>query len=130
MELSGVVRITMTNNVFDDNERERWLKDPKVGADPRFAPVLRFDALLRDWPTAAKKLNAWGYPVAGVGDGASIKEGRRFLTDWIDRIGALYCAVSLPPEFVFLGADDPSPTAFALREIVLPVLADRGCQWP
>jgi hypothetical protein len=126
MELSGVVRITMTNNVFDDNERERWLADPKVGSDPRFAPVLRFDALLRDWPTAAKKLNAWGYPVVGIGDAASVKEGRRFMGDWIDRIKAVYCAVSLPPEFTYGGADDNSPTAFALRQIVLPELADRG----
>src|SRR3954470_15600943 len=33
MELSNVSSITMTNPVFDDNERNRWLSDPQVGAD-------------------------------------------------------------------------------------------------
>ncbi len=28
MELADVSRITMTNDVFDDNERERWLANP------------------------------------------------------------------------------------------------------
>src|SRR5947207_8876962 len=41
MEISGVGKITMTNAVFDDNERERWEKNPNVGLDPRFSAVLR-----------------------------------------------------------------------------------------
>src|SRR3954447_9422716 len=41
MELSNVESITMTNPVFDDNERPRWLKDAKGLADPRFTAVLR-----------------------------------------------------------------------------------------
>ena len=45
MELAGVRRITMTNDVFDDNERARWLADPSIGDDPRFTAVLRFDLL-------------------------------------------------------------------------------------
>ena len=47
MELAGVERIVMTNNVFDDNERNRWLNEPTAGSDPRFVAVLRFDPLLR-----------------------------------------------------------------------------------
>ena len=39
----------MTNPVFDDNERDRWLADPQVGADPRFTAVLRIDPMLRDY---------------------------------------------------------------------------------
>ncbi len=56
MQVSNVSSITMTNPVFDDNERERWLKDANVGVDPRFKAVLRIDPLLRDFPNAAKKM--------------------------------------------------------------------------
>src|SRR4051812_12299862 len=45
MELANVESITMTNPVFDDNERARWLKDAKGLADPRFTAVLRIDPL-------------------------------------------------------------------------------------
>src|SRR3954470_1164899 len=47
MELSNVSAITMTNPVFDDNERNRWLSNPDVGNDPRFKAVLRIDPILR-----------------------------------------------------------------------------------
>jgi hypothetical protein len=126
MEISGVSRITMTNAVFDDNERERWLADPSVAADSRFAPVLRFDPLLRDWPAAAAKLTAWGYPTSEKIDAKTIEEARRFLRDWIDRTGAIYCAVSLPPTFQYLGAEDQSNFAVIFGKVVLPVLEERG----
>ena len=125
MELAGVSRITMTNAVFDDNERLRWLENCKVGADPRFAGVLRFDPLLRDWRGAAAKLSRWGYAVSEELNDASIKAARQFLRDWIDRVSAVYCAVSLPPEFRYEGLDDRSSSATVLRRVVLPVLAER-----
>lgn len=125
MEVAGISRITMTNAVFDDNERERWLADSSVGSDPRFAPVLRFDPILCDWPSAAKKLTTWGYPAGETIDAATIEWGRRFLRDWIDRMQAIYCAVSLPPNFRYLGGDDRRAECVALREIVLPVLQER-----
>jgi hypothetical protein len=125
MELAGVSRITMTNAVFDDNERERWLKNPGVGADSRFAGVLRFDPLLCDWPAAAKTLKQWGYAVADRLDDVGVAEARRFLNEWIDRVNAVYCAVSLPPEFRYEGADDGRPSSAVLHQVVLPVLAER-----
>ncbi len=64
MELANVDSITMTNPVFDDNERSRWLADPSSLVDSRFRAVLRIDPILRHWPTAAGKLSAWGYPAA------------------------------------------------------------------
>jgi hypothetical protein len=126
MELAGVTRITMTNDVFDDNERERWLADPTIGDDPRFAAVLRFDMLLRDWPAAAAKLDEWGYAATAEFTESSIQAGRRFLRDWIKRTKAVYGAVSLPPEFTYGGADDHSDTAVVLRQIVMPVLEEAG----
>ena len=125
MEASGVSRITMTNAVFDDNERLRWLENPHVGDDPRFAGVLRFDPLLRDWPSAAAKLSRWGYTVDREITDRSVEQARTFLRDWIDRVKAIYCAVSLPPDFRYEGADDPRTGSIVLRRIVLPVLAER-----
>src|SRR5271170_4336502 len=78
MQLSNVKSITMTNEVFDDNEHQRWLKDPNVGVDSRFKPVLRVDPIIRDWPTAAKRLSGWGYAVGSGPDAKTIEETRRF----------------------------------------------------
>lgn len=125
MEIAGVSRITMTNDVFDDNERERWLADDQVGSDPRFAPVLRFDPLLCDWPDAAQKLNAWGYDTKIEIDDKTLKEVRRFLEEWIDRTKAIYCAVSLPPTYRYDGPEDLTPSATIFREAVLPTLEQR-----
>lgn len=125
MEIAGVSRITMTNAVFDDNERLRWLENPHVGNDPRFAGVLRFDPLLRDWVGAAEKLSRWGYPVDAELNDRSVEQAKSFLRDWIDRVKAIYCAVSLPPSFRYEGADDGRTSSAVLHRIILPVLAER-----
>jgi hypothetical protein len=132
MELSNVESITMTNPVFDDNERARWLKDAKtLRGDKRFTAVLRIDPILRDWPKAARLLTEWGFD---AGDGTTlsaknIEEGRRFLREWLDRQTAIYMALSLPPEFRYPAeSDNPAERAGqkALEEIILPVAAERG----
>lgn len=126
MQAAGVCRITMTNDVFDDNERQRWLADPTVGGDSRFAPVLRFDALLCDWPAAARQLADWGYRTSETPSPDCIAEVQRFLREWIDRTGAIYCAVSLPPTFRFEGPEDTQLSSVIFREAVLPTLAERN----
>ena len=136
MQAAGVNRITMTNDVFDDNERERWLADNQIGNDSRFAPVLRFDTLLCDWPSAARQLASWGYDISDeITDRTiysekvnqrNVAEVRRFLEQWIDRIGAIYCAVSLPPTYTYSGRDDMQPGNVVFREAVLPLLAERN----
>jgi len=132
MELSNVESITMTNPVFDDNERGRWLKDAaKLRGDKRFTAVLRIDPILRDWPKAARLLTEWGFD---AGDGKTlsamnVEEGRRFLREWLDRQTAIYMALSLPPEFRYpVESDSPAERAGqkALEEIILPVAAERG----
>lgn len=125
MQLAGVSRITMTNAVFDDNERERWLADSRVGSDSRFAPVLRFDQLVCDWQNAAKRLAEWGYGVSAELTAETTSEAQRFLGEWIDRTQSIYCAISLPPTFEYHGADDTTPSSVVLRDIVLPVLEER-----
>jgi hypothetical protein len=140
MQAANVENITMTNPVFDDNERERWLKSPeKLRGDSRFRAVLRIDPILMNWPEAAKKLAKWGH---AAGDGttltrANAEEGRRFLREWIERQGAIYVALSLPPEWRYPSeAGSRKPEArkgdamragqLALEKIILPVLAEKG----
>ena len=78
MELSNVVSITMTNPVFDDNERARWLRDADAfHADPRFRAVLRIDPLLRDWPLAARKMTEWGFACNERFDESTVRSARR-----------------------------------------------------
>jgi hypothetical protein len=134
MELAGVERIVMTNAVFDDNERRRWLAGGAAVHDPRFRAVLRIDPMLRDWPAAARKLSEWGYTAGRALEDSAIAEARRFLRDWIDRMHAIYLAVSLPPEFRYpaagkagAGAEDTARLGQrVLEQVVLPVCAERG----
>ena len=129
MKLANVNSITMTNPVFDENERNRWLEEGDQLRDSRFKAVLRIDPMLRDVPAAAKLMSSLGYTMTPDLEGSSIEEGRRFLRDWIDLQDAIYLAVSLPPEFRY-PADHDNPAEWAghrmLEEIILPVCAERG----
>src|SRR5690348_4491689 len=95
MKLANVRTIVMTNDPFDPMEREVWLKKPQI--DPRFKAVLRIDPLLLGWPKVADMLRSLGYNASGALDGATMAEVRRFLNDWLDRMRAIYMAVSLTP---------------------------------
>ena len=129
MQLSNVESITMTNAVFDDAERKRWAGNVDALRDRRFTAVLRIDALLQDWPAAARKVTEMGYTVDADGPQRSVSKAKLFLHAWVDRMQAAYLAVSLPPEFRY-----PAPTAdvkaqagqVMLEQVVLPVCADRG----
>jgi hypothetical protein len=125
MELTGVDSITMTNSVFDDAERSLWLADPRIGCDPRFSAVLRIDPLLRDWPGASRKMFSWGYRVTEDFSGETVQEARRFLGEWIDRMDAIYVAVSLPPDFRYPAEAEDRARDRVLAEVLLPVLSER-----
>ncbi|MCG8511336.1 MAG: hypothetical protein MI741_19130, partial [Rhodospirillales bacterium] len=128
MELTNVDRITMTNEVFDPHEHQLWLDKPNVGDDPRFAAVLRVDKLVVDWPVAATFLRERGYSVDASLGGSSIDEIKRFLGEWIDRMKAVYVAMSLPPQWRFpVEAGDTTATfgEKVLTQCMLPVLAQR-----
>ncbi len=121
MSLANVSGITMTNAVFDDNERNRWLAGIKP--DPRFTGVLRYDTLLLDVSATCQKLKEWGYDVTRGYSSQTVAEVRRFLNDWCDRVNAIYCAVSLPPEFKY---PDGGWCSSMLKECVLPVCEERN----
>jgi hypothetical protein len=119
----------MTNEVFDDNERGKWLSNPKLGSDPRFKAVVRIDSMLRDYPTAAKRLQQWGFAVDNSIGGKTIEEARRFLREWVSRTKAIYIAVSLPPTFRFPAAPTDAIAQAGQRmltQVVLPVCAELG----
>jgi hypothetical protein len=128
MKITNVDLITMTNPVFDDHERGLWEKVPGVGQDPRFAAVLRIDPLLRNWSAACGKLWTWGYQARPDFSGKTAEEVRRFLAYWLDKMKAVYVATSLPPEFRYPDPGSPAADRF-IREILMPVLADRGRPW-
>lgn len=119
--LAGVKEVVMTNDPFDAVEREVWLSGVEV--DPRFRAALRLDALLNTWPVACEQLAAWGYRVKPVLGETVFKEVRRFLTEWAERMGALYLAVSLPPTFVM---PEQSDRAALIEHCVLPVSRERN----
>jgi hypothetical protein len=121
MQIANVRSITMTNAVFDDNERTRWEKG--IPNDSRFTGVLRFDPLLLDWPNASKKMAGWGYAVTPEFTQKTLAEVQRFLNDWCAKVKAIYCAVSFSPEFRF-PSDAASDTL--LSKCVLPVCEERN----
>ena len=131
MKLANVDQITMTNEVFSDHERELWMHHAEpLLSDPRFASVLRIDKMIIDWPAATKVLREMGYDVKPDFSGMTIDEGKRFLTDWLDRMKAVYVATSLPPDFQY---PTPPPQRNAsdrvIREMLMPVLAERNMPW-
>lgn len=130
MSLANVDSLTMTNEVFSDHERQLWMDTPGagVGDDPRFEAVLRIDLLLCDWPSAAKKLHDWGYDVSPELTDNTLAQVRRFLSDWLDRMKAIYVATSLPPAFRYPQGGD-SATDTLIEKALMPVLAERGIPW-
>jgi hypothetical protein len=119
-EVAGVESVVMTNDPFDDLERPTWPKRQK--SDRRFHAALRLDGLINSWETACPKLKEWGYNVHNDFGEETCSSIRRFLGEWIDRMGALYMAVSLPPTFAF---PEESPRGTIIEECVLPVARDK-----
>jgi hypothetical protein len=113
--------VVMTNDPFDDAERAVWLSGHE--RDLRFHAALRIDPLLNDWPNTCPRLQAWGYNVEPDLSGKTLAEIRRFLDEWLERMDALYMAVSLPPEWAF---PEPPPRGRIIEEAVLPAARDRG----
>ncbi|MHB9038213.1 MAG: glucuronate isomerase [Armatimonadota bacterium] len=120
-ELTNIESAVMTNDPFDDLERPTWLAGK--GSHPKFHAVLRIDFLLNSWDAARTRLREWGYSVGETTDASTCAEVRRFLTDWIDRMDALYMAASLPPTFAF---PEHSDRGRLIQECVLPVAQSKN----
>lgn len=118
---ANLTSVVMTNDPFDSFEREIWLRG--FDSDPRFHAALRIDPLLNDWPNTCDQMKSWGYGVESTLNNKTLSEVRRFLTEWLTRMKALYMAVSLPPNFAF---PEESPRADLITECVLPVALEQG----
>nr|WP_233566560.1 glucuronate isomerase [Cohnella endophytica] len=122
MKLAGVDKIVMTNDPFDPIERPVWLSGGGK-TDPRFYAALRVDALLNDWPNAVKELQNLGYEVQAEWTERTKAETRRFLSEWIVRMDALYLAVSMPGDFRYPAEDHRSKM---IDEVMVPVCQERN----
>lgn len=118
---AGLKSVVMTNDPFDPVERPVW--EQQAAIDPRFHAALRIDPMLNDWPNASEKLKGWGYAVDTALSETAQKEIRRFLSEWITRMKALYMAVSLPPDFAF---PEDSARAKLIEACVLPVAREHN----
>lgn len=115
-EVSGVEKVIMTNNPFDQEERDIWLNS--YVPDSRFKAALRIDPLLIDTCNALNKLKDWGYNIEDELNDNTYKEVIRFLSEWIERMDALYVAASLPYDFCF---PDDSVSTKIIENCILPV---------
>ena len=121
LEISGVRRIVMTNDPFDELERPVWMSGTRF--DERFKAALRIDALLVDWRRVAPILRGMGYSVEPDLSGRTFDQVRRFLEDWIRRMRPVYMAASLGTTFHY---PDDSPAARFLEACVIPAAAEHN----
>ena len=115
-QTANIKDVIMTNDPFDEAERAVWLESYQP--DPRFRAALRLDPLLNAWADTWQRISSWGFTVGEEITSQTAAEVRRFLTEWIDRMQAVYLAASLPPDF---SMPEDSPRARLLTECVLPV---------
>jgi hypothetical protein len=121
LEVARVERVYMTNSPFDDEERPVW--EAGFGRDERFVSALRLDALLLAWGEAGPRLSGWGYKVTRELSRKTMDQVKRFLGDWVGRMGARYVMVSLPPDFAFPAR---SECGQLLERAVLPFCEEEG----
>jgi len=121
LDMAGVESVVMTNDPFDPIERAYWLASPSRHS--RFHAALRLDRLLNHYDEVYPELQSWGYTVKEQLDETSVNELRRFLTDWMDRMNALYVAFSAPDDFAY---PTDSIRARLLDEVILPVCRSAG----
>jgi hypothetical protein len=115
LRMAGVNTVVMTNDPLDSEEQEIWMNGFRP--DRQFCAVLRLDRILREWSDPWKALASQGYEIDDRGSEKSITEIRRFLSDWCERMQAVYMAVSLPDTFRF---PEDTVRGRILREAVLP----------
>lgn len=115
-EITGIKYLVMTNDPFDEVERNVWETGYK--RDERFKAALRVDRILNGWEEAVLPLQGLGYNVSSDLSGSTIDEIKRFILEWIEKMEALYCAVSLPPDF---SMSDGSIRAKIIEQCILPV---------
>ena len=78
-DMAGVKEVVMTNDPFDDVEREVWLKSYEK--DERFKAALRIDPLLNGGIDILHQLRSWGYDVEDQLNEKDILRGTKILAN-------------------------------------------------
>ena len=120
-DLAGISAVAMTNDPLDPQEGSLWEKG--VERDPRFHPVLRLDRVLNKWPEHWRVLESQGFAVDANASRGSLKEVRRFLAEWCERMQPVYMAVSLPDTFRY---PEDSVRGRLIEGAVLPACREYG----
>lgn len=120
-QLANVESVVMTNDPFDPQEREVWLNHPNE--DKRFHAALRIDPLINHYEDVCDSLQKWGFQVERTLSEQNISELQRFTREWIERMNALYVAVSLPNTFAF---PDESVRSRIIAEVIVPVCRNKN----
>ncbi|MFB5662230.1 glucuronate isomerase [Alteribacillus sp. HJP-4] len=115
LEKSNISSITMTNNPFDPLERKYWDK-PQPFSRNTFTPALRVDPLISQWKETCRQLVEEGYEVTEDLSSETVKEIKRFLRVWVEKMEPVYMAASLPWNF-----PTASNESVLLEECVLAV---------
>ena len=115
-EISGVSEVIMTNDPFDTEETEIW--DSQIGLHKKFHAALRMDRLLNNWKNASGEIKKAGFAVDEKLNDKTIRETRKFLDKWINKMKPLYMAVSLPDDFSYFENDTRNQL---IQKVVLPI---------
>lgn len=122
-EKANVGCVVMTNDPFNPVERQVWLNENNK--DPRFYAALRIDALLNNYLEVVPQLRKWSFLVEENLNSHSIEELKRFVSEWINRMNALYVACSLPNTFDLSDKRQDLRNRMLLN-VVLPVCREKG----
>ena len=114
--LSKVENVVMTNEPFDENEKQIW-KTTGV-TDSRFLPALRLDELVCNYEKNHDLFKSNGLNLDREPTKKSLMEIKDYLKKWIEIINPLYMAISLPPDF---GIDENRNNWTIFKESVLPL---------
>jgi len=120
-ELAGLDYAVMTNDPFQPAEVACW--DANKPLHPLLKAALRIDTLIVNWPAAAETMRQAGYDTGGGDEQRSFDEARRFLADWAGRMGPVYMAASLPPDFHYPSDEMPGRV---MRGVILPAARELG----
>ncbi len=120
-EIAKLKCVVMTNDPLDDEERKVW--DNSYVKDNRFKAALRLDRVLNSWEESFIHIKKLGYNVEKDLSDSTIKEIQKFFIDYIEKMEALYCAVSLPPDFSMC---DGTIRAKIIEDCVIPVCREKN----
>lgn len=120
-KIAGLDYAVMTNNPFDAQEVAYWEQD--LPCPEYLKPALRVEALLLDWPGAAKTMRKAGYKITAAPLPAACKAARKFLADWTKKIRPMYLAASMPSKFRYPAKD---ATTKIMDNVIVPAARELG----